>query len=233
MKYKPFALMLAAALLAGTLHASAAENAAEPPPAPEYAEGWGPGHYRGYGHRGFRHRGPDGGRFGHRGFGFGLGHGPRHGGFGWGFGGGHHMRLIDTLELDDAQKTKFIDVMTENFRERLQTKLELRDLEEKLRDLRDDETAQPEAIVAASAAVGEAEGKLEVLGRKHIQSLKGILNEEQLKQLEELRDAPPSPRGDRKDWRESRRGPGPDGPRGPGGPGKHHPRMERGPGPRR
>lgn len=239
MKRKPLALLLAAALLAGTFSSAMAEDEAPPPEQQEYSSqewGRGPGrHHRGPrddrrdgpGRRGdgpgWRGDGP-GCRGDGPGFEFGRKRGFHHGDFGIGFGG---ARAFDKLNLDDAQKAKLVDVLTNSFRARLEARMTLNDAQNKLRDLRDDDSASADAIVAANVALGEAKGKLDVLGRKFREDIKGVLTEEQVKQLEEMRNAPPPPppgKWDRKDRDE----------RGPGGPGERRPpHMERGPGPRR
>lgn len=221
MKRKPIALLLAAAMLAGAMYtASAGEN--ESPPAAddqEFCEGWcpgrGPGGPRGWG-RHDRDRDDRRGGPGRRDPGFHRGDfdGMHHGmGFGMGFG----RRGWDKIQLDDAQKAKMVDVMTANFRAGLVAKMEMMEAQKKLGELRDDDSASAEAIVAVNAKLGEAKGKLEVLGRKSRDDIRAILTPEQQKTLDEMRDAPP-PRPGKRDGKrpggpDDRRPPRP-GPRG-------------------
>lgn len=215
MKRKSFALILAAALLAGTCYTA---SAGAPPdvdePTMDESRDFGPrfgGRHEGP--RGWHRGGPDRddwrGGPGHRGK-----RGMHHGDFGIGFGGAHAFEMLD---LDASQKTKMIDVLTNNFRARLEAKMAMVDAQRKLRDLYEDDNANADAIVAANAAVGEARGKLDVLSRKFRDDMKGVLTEEQIKKLDDMKDDRPfGPRGDKR----------PDGPKGPKGP-------KPGPGPRR
>lgn len=150
-------------------------------------------------------------RFGHRG-------GMRQGMFG--------PRFMEELELTDAQKTQLVDVLTDNFKNRLLTRMELHDAIAKLRTLNEAETPDYDAIVAANAAVGTAQGKMDVLDRKLKEQVRGVLTPEQTKKLDERKekiDQAREGRGgkdrDRKDRRDDR-------------PGHKDPRMQRGPGPR-
>lgn len=168
----------------------------------------------------------------------GFHHGRHMGDFGpkGGFGpmGGKMMgmfgpRMMDELELTDAQKTQLIDVATKNFKEGLTLRMEMGDARRKLRDLRDSDNPDSAAIIAANEAMGAFKGRMEVLGQNARQEFRAILTPEQQAKLDERK-------ADFEEWRESRRGDrgdrGPaDGPRhrGPGPKGK----MKGGPRPHR
>ena len=227
MKHSYLTLLFAAALILGVSQAVKAEDSPEVDeqeysqemaPCPAWGMRFGPHGFRS-GHDSWRdgpgHRGGGGhaGRQGRK--------GPHHGDFGIGFGG---ARAFDVLNLDEAQKTKMVDVLTNNFRARLEARLALADAQRALRDLYDDDSADADAIVAANAALGEARGKMDVLTRKFREDVKGVLTEEQVKKLEDMR-------GDRFEKRD--RDGKKDGKR-PGGPGERRgPRPEGGPGSRR
>lgn len=225
---KSLAALLAMALLVGTVQSVRAGEDDSATDQQEIARendwrgrGWrhdGPGPDRKFGRHqddGW-HRGDHGGRgFGGPG-GFRCGtprlQGREHGeGMGMGF-----SRGWEKLQLDDAQKSKLIDVMTENYRARLQAKMEMQAARQKLRDLKDAETLDAEAVIAANVDMGKAKGKLEVLRSQLRDNIRGVLNAEQIKQLDEWKEKRPGrgPRGD--DRPEGRRGPGS---RPQGGPG--------------
>lgn len=225
MKRKSIALLLAAAMLAGTMYTASAEESTPPAPSEdeEFCEGWcpgrGPGGPRGGWGRHDRDRDDRRGGPGQRGPGARFHHDDSDGkGFGMGPGMGFGRRGWDKIQLDDAQKAKMVDVMTANYRARLEAKMNMMEAQRKLRDLRKDDSASHDAIVAANAAMGEARGKLEVLGRKSRDEMRSILTPEQVKTLDEMRDAPPPRPGDKRDGKrpggpDDRRPPRP-GPRG-------------------
>lgn len=243
MRKRIFALLLAATLLAGSHGVSFAGEYDDQPMQPGYGN-CGPG--RGFGHGpSMRHRGPGndrrgGGRqdFDGRRQGFGGGHHGFGGGRNWGGGGrpgfGGPMfgqRLFDRLDLDKAQRDKLVEVMTENFRAGLVARLEMREAENKLADLRESDSASPEDIVAANEALGAAAGKMEVARRKAREAVEAVLTPEQREQLDSFRDDSPrnrdrfdNDRRDRRDRdrdRDERPGRGGRGDRrGPGGPGR-------------
>lgn len=165
--------------------------------------------YRDYGHYGWRRgdrwerddrRGPKHDRRGGPKMRDNMGRG-MHGGMGMGpgMGRGMHMggmlgpRFMDMLQLDASQKGKIVDIMTENYRQRLLARMEMHDAMAKLRDL--DAAAKPDhdAIVAANQAMGAARGKMDVLGRKLQDELRGVLTPEQLKKMDEWDNDRPGP----------------------------------------
>lgn len=188
------------------------------------------GDFRGYGHR-WNNDGPRGrmgpGHHGQWG-GPGMmrdGRGPRHMGMGGGMhmGRGMHMgmgmgmfgpRFMDEIQLTDAQKGKLVDVMTENFRERLLGRIEMMDAVKKLRDLDAADAPNADAIVEANQAMGAARGKMDVLHRKMRDDIRGVLTPEQLQKLDEFENSAPPHRWDRQrdDQRPQRPAPG-QGPR--------------------
>lgn len=175
-----------------------------------------------------------------RGFGFhhgpraGFGHGPamapRHfqgGEFARGPRGIHpmfgHGRLMDELEVTDAQKTELVDVMTNNFRQGMLARMEMAEAHKKLAELSSTKGADDAAIIAANEAIGAARGKLEVLGRKAQDDFRAVLTPEQAAKLDEMRDrrpdapnAPDAPDA-REEWRGRPRHRGSDMPRHHGG----------------
>lgn len=229
---KSLAFLLAATLLAGTVHSARAGEAAPEDDQPEISRenewrGRGPGRGRNDGpgpdrrfgrhhddgwHRGGRpERGPGG-----PGPGFRCGTPRMHGkGGDMGMGLG---RGWEALDLDDTQKSKLIDVMTENYRARLETRMEMLAARKNLRKLQDAETLDADAVIAANANLGMAKGKLEVLRRQLRDNVRGVLNADQLKKLDEWKDNRPGRGGPRDgdDRPEGKRGPGP---RPQGGPG--------------
>lgn len=111
---------------------------------------------------------------------------------------GHGMmnpRLMDALNLTDAQKSQAVDVLTENFRQRLLARMELGDAQKKLRDLYDAESPSPDDIIAANTAVGAAKGKLDVQRRKFRDDIRKIMTPEQIQKLDDMQKAPPPRRG--------------------------------------
>lgn len=232
---KSLAFLIAAALLAGTVVQSA--WAGEPAPDDDQPEisrendrrGRGPG-------RGGRHDGPGPDRkFGrHHDDGWHRGGRPDRGpdcppGFRCGtprvHGKGHELgmgmgRGWEALDLDDAQKSKMVDVMTENYRARLQARMEMLAARKNLRELQDADTLDADAVIAANANLGMAKGKMEVLRLQLRDNVRGVLNADQLKKLDEWKENRPGRGGPRDGDR-------PEGKRGPG------PRPQGGPGPRR
>ncbi|MCC8189825.1 MAG: periplasmic heavy metal sensor [Planctomycetes bacterium] len=232
------ALFLAAALVAGSLTAAQAED--EPTDAPPaYSQDGRRDHPRSGPRSGPRRdRRQESFRGGDRPDGFGGWCGPRSGydsGPGRGPGGRHddfrpdfgpdrfdpmghgHFGFgrLEALDLDDAQRAKVVDILTENFRARLEAKLALTDARHTLDEISRDDTADEAAIIAAHAAVGEAEGRLKVLGRKVRTDIESILTPEQLERV-----APRHPGRDGRGPRPGRR-PG-DAGRGPGGDRRPH-----------
>lgn len=242
---KTFALIMAAALLAGSAQIALGEDTPLPRDDPRMAGevaaygGWGRGPGWGRGHPG-RHDGFRRGDAGPRDWGRGPGRfegcpgfdGPRHrsgpghrfGGMGMGMGHGMGRMPFAQLDLTADQKARLIDVATTQFRAGLEAKMEMMDAQKKLWDLRDDDSASSDAIIQANAAVGAAKGKLEALRNQAKDEFAKVLTPEQLKKLEERRVGPP-PFGDRR-FEDGRPGPGP---RGPG----HHGDRMPGPRPRR
>lgn len=108
------------------------------------------------------------------------------------------MRFMDRLDLQDAQKTKIVDILTNSFRDRLMTGMEMQDAARKLRELRESESPDHDAIVAAYQAVGASRGKMEVIGRKMRQDVRAVLTPEQVQKLDEMDRRPPRPDRDRK-----------------------------------
>lgn len=251
---KTFALIMAAALLAGSVQIALGEDTPLPQDdqridggmAARDGRGPGPGWGKRHGgmhdgrHGDFRRgdagprdwgRGPGGpGRFGgcpafggprHQ-----AGPGPQFGGMGMGMGQGFGRLPFDQLDLTAGQKTKLIDIATNNFRAGLEAKVEMMDAHKKLRDMRDDKSVSADAIIQANTELGAAKGKMEVLRRQFRDDVEKVLTPDQLKTLEERRmGPPPPPPGDRR-LGDGRPGPGP---RGPGRPGERMPT----PGPRR
>lgn len=175
---------------------------------PSGPEGGWRGHKRGPGPMGRHDR--------HPGKGFGRGPGMGHG-MGPGMFFGH--RMMDELELTDAQKTQMVDLMTARFREGLLVRMELADAHKKVRELTDADTPDSAAIIAANEALGAARGKMEALGLTAKEEFKKVLTPEQQAKLDEMRDrrwgdrdGEDGPRPDRRPGREGgRRGPGPRG----------------------
>lgn len=206
MKSKMFALMIAAALMAGSYGITYAGERDDDSSRPEWSER-GPGRGPGRGDRfhensrrgpGSRHYGSERGRHEGRGF--------HKDGFGPG--------MMDRLDLTADQKTKLVDVMTNSYRAKLEARMEMQEAKSKLRDLRDADDATSEAIIAANEEMGTAKGKFEVLMRQTKDDFEAVLTPEQKEKLESFRDTP------------RHRGPGKAG-RGPGGPGRDAPRPRR------
>lgn len=157
--------------------------------------------------------GDKGRRFGHRG-------GMRDGMFG--------PRFMEELDLTDAQKGKLVDVLTENFRNRMLARIEMHDAIAKMRELDKSDNPDHDAIIAANAALGTARGKMDVLERKLKEQVRGVLTPEQVKKLDERTEKRDQ---DRDEWRKDRRERRKDRDGRPG-PGPRDPKMQRGPGPR-
>lgn len=132
-------------------------------------------------------------------------------------GMGMGMGMMKRLDLSADQERKMVDVMTENYRQRLLAGIEMKDAHKKLRDLYDSDAPDHDAIIAANQAVGAANGKMAVQAHKFQTELKSILTPEQQKKWDEYKDKRRDFRGERGD-RDGKRRP----PRGPAGPG---PRM--------
>lgn len=226
MRYRNLSLVLAAALLAVSGQAILAGEGPERPDKQEIVR-----EDSDFGRHG-RRRGPGPWGEKHDRFGPRYGHGPRdgmrhrpdfgpgfeHGCFGGPRGFGHGF--MEELDLDADQKAKLVDVLTDNFRAGLEARMELQDAKKKLHDLRKDEAASGEDIIAANTRVGEAKGKLEAAGRKGREDIRSLLTPEQLKKFDENRrpfphDGPDRPFGPRGRDRDDRRPPMP--PKGPKG----------------
>lgn len=190
MNLKYTSLFLAALMLAGSM-AVAGEGAFPPGPPPP---GQGPRHAR-FRNPDFRdgrrdgprddrrddrrdRRGPKGRgcEMGEPGMGM-MGMGP---GMGIGFG--------DAIDLTADQKAKLVDTMTANFRNGLVARMSHADAAKALKKLKADENADPQAIIDASAALGKAQGEMQVARRKFRSDIQNILTDEQKQKLKEARD---------------------------------------------
>lgn len=126
------------------------------------------------------------------------GRGPRHM---RGHMGGMHMgkgllgpRFAEMLQLTDAQKSKLVDLMTENYREGLLARMEMHDAAGKLRDLYDADAPSADAVVEANQEMGAAKGKLDALRLKMWNDVKSVLTPEQIQKLDDFeKSAPPRP----------------------------------------
>lgn len=96
------------------------------------------------------------------------------------------MRMMEQFNLTADQKQQVVNVMTENFRERMQARIDLGDAIKKLRDIHKSSTPDHGEIIIASEAVGSAYGKLDVLGHKLEDGIKAILTPEQKEKLEDI-----------------------------------------------
>lgn len=137
-----------------------------------------------------------------------------HMGMGRGMGPGMHMGMMARLDLTPDQERQMVDLMTENYRQRLLAGLEMRNEHKKLRDLYESANPNHDAIVAANQAIGGAKGKMDVLARKFQTDMKAILTPDQQKKWEEYGDMKRDFKRDR-DGKDGKRRPQ----RGPGGPG--------------
>lgn len=150
----------------------------------------------GRGHHGdwMRDRGDRGGPR-HMGMGMGMHFGP---GMGMGMRG-HGMGFFRDIELTADQKTKFVDIMTNNYRKTLELRLSFHDAQRKAFDIRKGDTASSDEIIALNRQIGELKGKFEAANRELRDQLKAILTPEQAAKLDNFRKGPPSPRyGDRR-----------------------------------
>lgn len=217
-------LLFAAAVMAFTFQVAMAEEADDMDDMDEIAveEDFGPMSRRMHprwnddgpdGMRGPRHmgkwdgRGPD-----MRHHGRGMHRGMMGGGMGMGMGRGMMgPRFMEMLDLDQAQKVKVVDIMTENFRAGLMARMELADAHKKLRDIYKAEKPDHDGIIAANQAIGAAQGKLEVLGHKMRDDVRAVLTPDQVKKLDDFDKRPPRrDRDDRKDGpRDGKRPPRP------------------------
>lgn len=162
-----------------------------------------------------------------------FGHGPQMmphrgmhpGAVGMGGIGGMNVNTMLKLGLTDDQIKQAVDLMTENYRERLTATVERVRAYEKLADLHESGGSDHDAIIAANQAVGLAQGKLEVLANKLQSGLKNILTPEQQTKMDELKQEWKKRFDERREGRE-----GPDGERR--GKIRGGPRTLRGPGPR-
>lgn len=203
---KKLSLMFAAAMLAFTFQAMAQEeddmDLDDEVAVEEMDDAFdGPGPHRWSGHMGARWDGP-----GMRGPGM-----RRHPGKHWGpgmhmgRGMGMGMGMMRGLDLTAEQEKQMIDIMTENYRQRLLAGLEMRNEHKKLRDLYESDNPDHDAIIAANQALGAAKGKMDVQFRKFHNDLKSILTPEQQKKWEEFADRKPDFKRDR-DGRRDRDG---------------------------
>lgn len=130
---------------------------------------------------------------------------------------GHGMmgpRMMEALDLTDAQKNQAVDVLTDNFRQRLLARMELADAHKKLRDLYDGESPDHDAIIAANTAVGTAKGKMDVLNRKLRDNMRGILTPDQIQKMDDMKKDRPRGWDKPGDGKRPMRGkPGPEGKR--------------------
>ncbi len=190
----------------------------------------GPGRMGMMGHPGMRGPGGPGpmGMMGHRGMmgGRGWGHnGPR--GFGpfgdgaemMGLPGISHGRIMEQLDLTDAQKNQLVDLLTNNFRNRLQNRMEMQGLRNQLRELQKSPNPDSGTIISLNQNLGAARGKLEVMKNQLKTDLKNILTEEQQKKLDDMKDQ----------WKGRWGGKDRGFQKGPRG--QNNPKMMRGPGP--
>lgn len=242
MKRTPFALLLAAALLIGTLQAKAEDEVPtnvldaiadyednledaiddddddDAAPVRTYADGWRRET------RAFRHRFNDDGprrpranRF-DRGPGRGPGIGFHHGAMGMGMGMPFRMfgpREWEALKLTADQKKQVVDLLTNSYRARLEAGMEMMETRDSLRKLHGNETLDAEAIIAANSAMGAARGRMHVLNRQLRDDLNKILTADQQKALEELRKPRARRPGDQRPPRPDDRRPSRGGPDAP------------------
>ncbi len=110
---------------------------------------------------------------------------------GMGFG------MMRRLDLTPEQQKQMVDAMAENYRDRLLARIELDEAFTTLRALRDADSADADAVIAANQAVGAATGKLDVLSSGLREKIRSILTPEQLKQAEEMQGGMRGRRGDR------------------------------------
>lgn len=208
MRHTSFAMLMAALLLAGSVTAAHAAQPVDPMDDAEIAEymgdddDFGPSRPGRFGPRGHWNRdgrpGPRPQHFRHQGPGFGM--------------HGMQGRRWEMLDLTEKQRTDMVDLMTKMFKAKLESRMEMQDLQKAARDIREKDNATAEEIIAANTALGAARGKQEALGYQLRQEMRSILTEEQLKKLDERREGMPRP------FRDGRFGPdrpGPDGKRPP------------------
>lgn len=249
---RKFSLLFAAAVMAFTLQAARAEDtpltdddlivdAGEMDTVTFHRRGG-----RGGWHEGPRHMDRGGSRRGMsgRGFGgpcFGSDCGPRDGMPGMGMmhrggmrhGGMRHdmfgPRFMDELDLTAEQKTALIDVVSDNFKARMQAKMELHDAIAALRNLRESDNPDHDALIAANAAVGTAQGRMDVADRKLKAEVRALLTPEQAQKLDDRREMMETRREEMRNNRPER-GMRDDNFRGPGhrGPGPREGGMRRG-----
>ncbi len=151
----------------------------------------------GRGHHGdwMRDRGDRGGPGGPRHMGRGMG---KHFGPGMGMGmRGHGMGFFRDIDLTADQKTKFVDIMTNNYRKTLELRLNMHEAQRKVFDIRKGDTASSDEIIALNRQLGEVRGKLEAANRELRDELKAILTPEQTAKLDNFRKGGPR-FGDRK-----------------------------------
>ncbi len=121
---------------------------------------------------------------------------------GMGMGRGFGFGMMRRLDLTPEQQKQIVDAMAENYRDRLLARIELGEAFEKLREARNTDPVNADAVIAANQAVGAATGKLDALSRTFADKIKPLLTPEQLKKAEAMRDGR---RGDRGAWGGGRR----------------------------
>ncbi|MCD8140794.1 MAG: Spy/CpxP family protein refolding chaperone [Planctomycetaceae bacterium] len=220
-KYAPFVAALALALTLQSAFAGDGPRKGDGPPPPRPGRDIGPREGR-PGPRDGR-SGPHNRDFGPRGH---WGRGPAHD---MGMGPiGHGMfgpRFMDELELTEEQKTQMVDAMTATFREGLLARMEMAEARKALRNLREMESTDADAIISMNEAMGAAKGKMDALRIKAKEQFDTILTPEQRAKLDERKDDwkkewndrdddEDGPREGRRGPRHGRHGPGPRGPKG-------------------
>lgn len=232
MRHTSFAMLMAALLLAGSVTAAHAAQPGDPMDDPEIAEymddadDFGMPPQARFGPRGRWNRdgGPGPRQFSSRRQGPGFGMQGMCGMQGMrgmrGMQGMRGMRGMqgrpwEMLDLTEQQRKDMIDLMTKMFKGRLETRMEMRDLQQAARDIREKDNATAEEIIAAHTALGAARGKQEALQYQLRQEMRGILTEEQLKKMDEFRDSMPRPFRDGRFGPDRPGRPGPDGKRPP------------------
>ncbi len=99
-----------------------------------------------------------------------------------------HGQFMEQLNLTDAQKSQLVDLLTNNFRNRLQNRMEMQTLRSQLRELQKSPNPDSGTVISLNQNLGAARGKLEVMKNQLKADLKNILTEEQQKKLNEMRD---------------------------------------------
>ncbi len=97
-------------------------------------------------------------------------------------------RFMEELNLTAEQKKRMIDAATENFRERLTLRWEMQEARNRLEELRESDSPDYDALVAASTALGTVQGKLDVARRKVADEFAAILTPEQHERMDQYRE---------------------------------------------